>query len=92
VAVSGSIAKETERGKRPALRIVCINESNEEAKGEAVVQRTDLADGSTGRVTAEPQVRKGYSRLETAAQGTLLVLRGGLLMALVVMSALVFGL
>lgn len=56
------------------------------------MQKTDLRDDSIGRVTGEPQVRQGYSRLETAAQGALLVLLGGLLMALVVMSALVFGL
>jgi hypothetical protein len=36
------MARETERGKSSALRIVCVNESNEEAKGEAVVQETDL--------------------------------------------------
>ena len=56
------------------------------------MQKADPGDGSTGRATGEPQVRQGYSRLETAAQGALLVLLGGLLMTLVVMSALVFGL
>ena len=56
------------------------------------MQKTDLRDGSNCRVTAEPQVRQGYSRPETAAQGALLVLPRGLLMALVVISALVFGL
>ncbi len=56
------------------------------------MQRTDLGDGSTGRATREPQVHQGYSLPETAAQGALLVLLGGLLMTLVVMSVLVFGL
>lgn len=56
------------------------------------MQRPDLGDGSTDRVMGEPQVRQGYSRLETAARGALLILLGGLLMALVVISVPVFGL
>ncbi len=65
---------------------------NKEAKGETTADKTSLEDDSTKCVRRESQVHQGYSRLETAAQGTLLVLLGGLLMALVVMSALVFGL
>ncbi len=56
------------------------------------MQKTGLGDSSTGRVTGELQVRQGDSRVETTAQGALLIFLGGLLMALVVMSALVFGL
>ncbi len=52
------------------------------------MDKTSLDDDSTSRVKTEPQVRQGYSRLETTAQGALFVLLGGLLMTLVVMSAL----
>ena len=66
---------------------------NKEAKGETTADKTSLEDDSTKRVRRESQEHQGYQRLETAAaQGTLLVLLGGLLMALVVMAALVFGL
>jgi hypothetical protein len=84
--------RRAKRGKRSALRTVCINESNERVKGEITVQRADSGDGSTGRVTAEAPVSQGHSRLERTAQGALFVPLGGLLMTLVVISALVFGL
>ena len=56
------------------------------------MRRTDSGDGSTSRVGSESQVHPGYSRLEAAARGALFVLLGRLFMALVVISALAFGL
>lgn len=58
-------------------------------KGESAMDKTSLEDDSVSRVKREPQVRQGYLRLETAAQGVLCVLLGGLIMTMVVV---MFGL